>query len=96
MKVLLTALAIAFWTLLCLGAWLLLAPTIAFLDANADWLALWPQLLYWTRGSLQLLEQTGSILIGLVWGLGTIGIVVVAALVSQLRQRLQRRPAAVS
>lgn len=96
MKALLTVLAIAFWTLCCLAAWLLLGPSLAFLDANADWLATWPELLYWTRWSLNLLEQTGAILIGLIWGLGTLGIIGFAALATLLWQRLQRRPAAVS
>jgi hypothetical protein len=96
MKTLFTALAVALWSLLCLGAWLLLDPTIAFLDANADWLASWPEVLYWTRWSLNLLARTGGILIGLLWGLGTLGIVGFAALVTLLWQRLQRRSAAVS
>lgn len=96
MGILLITLAVAFWSLLCLGGWLLLGPTIAFLDANAGWLASWPELLYWTRWSLNLLEQTGGILIGVVWALGTLGIVGFAALVSLLWRRLHRRPAAVS
>jgi hypothetical protein len=96
MKTLLTMLAVGFWSLLCLGAWLLLGPTVALLDSGADWLAAWPELLYWIRWSLNLLQQTGGILIGLVWAIGTLGIVGFAALATLLWQRLQRRPAAVS
>jgi hypothetical protein len=87
MKTLLVTLSIVFWTLCCGAAWLLLDPTIAFLQANSDWLAAWPQLLYWTRWALELIAQTGTVLIGLVWALGMIGIVFASWALSLLWRR---------
>lgn len=93
MKRLLTAFAIALWSLPWIGAWRLLGPRIAFLDAQADWLAAWPALLYWTRAWLGLLAQIGGVVLGLLWALGVLGI---AACAPRRWQRVQRRPAAVS
>lgn len=96
MKTLLTAFAIALWSLPWIGAWLLLGPTIAFLDAQVDWLAAWPALLYWTRAWLGLLGQIGAVVLGLPWALGVLGILGIATCAPRLWQRVQRRPAAVS
>lgn len=87
MKTLLLSFSVVIWTLCCGAAWLLLDPTIAFLQTNADWLSAWPQLLYWTRWGLELIAQSGAILIGLVWALGTVGIVLAGWLASLLWRR---------
>jgi hypothetical protein len=87
MKTLLVAFSIVVWTLCCGAAWLLLEPTIAFLQANADWLGAWPELLYWTRWALELIAQSGAVLIGLVWALGIAGILFASWAVALLWRR---------
>lgn len=87
MKTLLVTLVIVFWTLCCGAAWLLLDPTIAFLQANADVLGAWPELLYWTRWLLELVAQSGIVLIALVWVSGLIGIIAASWLLTALWRR---------
>jgi hypothetical protein len=88
MKTLLVTLAIVLWTLCCGGTWLLLDPTIAFLQSNSDWLASWPELLYWTRWLLELIAKSGAVLIGIIWATGVIGILLASWVVSVLWRRL--------
>lgn len=87
MKTLLVTLLIVFWTLCCGAAWLLLDPTIAFLQANADVLGAWPELLYWTRWLLDVVSQSGIVLIALVWVSGLIGIIAASWLLTALWRR---------
>jgi hypothetical protein len=87
MKTLLVTLVIVFWTLSCGAAWLLLDPTIAFLQANADVLGAWPELLYWTRWLLELIAKSGFVLIALVWVGGLIGIIAASWLLTALWRR---------
>jgi hypothetical protein len=78
MKTLIVTLSVVFWSLCCAAAWLLLDPTIVFLQQNADWLAASPELLYWTRWLLELIAQTGFVLIAAIWVIGLIGILIAA------------------
>jgi hypothetical protein len=87
MKTLIVMLSVVFWSLCCAAAWFLLDPTIAFLQQNADWLAGSPELLYWTRWVLELIAQTGFVLIAAIWIIGLVGILIAAWAVTALWRR---------
>jgi hypothetical protein len=63
------------WSLLAWSGWLLVGVGGALLDAGSGWLASWPELLYWARAGMALLESAGAVLIGIAWAVGAIGIV---------------------
>lgn len=63
------------WSLLAWGGWLLIGVGGSLLDAASGGLAAWPELLYWSRWAMALLESAGAVLIGIAWAIGAIGIV---------------------
>jgi hypothetical protein len=66
---------LALWTLMAWGSWALIGLGGQWLDAASGALAAWPELLYWVRALLQLVETSGAVLIGILWSMGAFGIV---------------------
>jgi hypothetical protein len=81
------------WSLLAWGGWVMIGVGGQLLDAGSAWLAAWPELLYWARWGMALLESAGAVLVGIAWALGAIGIVAGAWIARRLwraaRQALQ-------
>jgi hypothetical protein len=89
MKTLIVIVSVLFWSLCCAAGWFLLDPTIAFLQQNADWLATSPELLYWTRWALDLIAQTGFVLIAAIWVIGLVVILIAAWAFTALWRRFR-------
>jgi hypothetical protein len=71
-------LLLALWTLLAWGAQALLGAGGELLAMGTPWLAAYPEAMYWLRGSFGLIERFGSVFLWILWGLGTLAIVLSA------------------
>jgi hypothetical protein len=70
------ALATVVWSLLCWGTYALVTGGGEWLTANADLLGLQPDWQYGLQWLLRLAEQFGAALVWIVWGLGTLTVLV--------------------
>ena len=91
--------AVAVWSLLSWGSYALVTGGSDWLTANADLLApfgLQAEGQYWLQWSLRLVERFGVVLLWIVWGIGTVAVLVGAWAAARLAAVARRHAAAVT